>query len=126
MAALPISDGGADVSPLDASAFADRIAALKPAAYAPDRAGALQAASRFLSSNPKAEILWIADGLELGGASDFADKLKSLAGDRSLTVATDARTPVAINGLDEFERRAGREFYARRRAGGKGRGRESL
>ena len=36
---------------------------------APPRCAAIQ---RFLAANPKAEILWIADGLELGGAGDFA------------------------------------------------------
>jgi hypothetical protein len=101
-ALLPISQGAADLSPLDASTFDDRLAALKPAPWAPDRAGALQAADRFLHDDAAAEILWIADGLELGGASDFAARLKAVAGDRKLVVALDAETPAAVSGLDSL------------------------
>jgi len=99
-ALLPISAGAAELSPLDAPGFTDKLAALKPVAYAPDRAGALQAATQFLKAQGDVEILWIADGLELGGASDFAAKLKVAAGDRRLAVALDAETPAALSGLD--------------------------
>jgi hypothetical protein len=97
----PLSEAGADIPTLDASNYAQRLNALRPTPYAPDRALALPAINRFLQTNPKAEVLWIADGLELGGASDFAQKLKSLAGG-GLTVAVDPTTPSAISGVDSL------------------------
>jgi hypothetical protein len=97
----PVSAGGADIASLDASNYAQRLNALRPAPYAPDRASTLPAIQRFLQADPKADILWIADGLELGGAAEFAAKLKDLAGGR-VTVAIDATTPTAISGVDSL------------------------
>ncbi|MFZ0208360.1 MAG: BatA domain-containing protein, partial [Roseiarcus sp.] len=68
LAALaPISQGGLDVMPLDAANFESKLSALAPVPYAPPREAALAPIGRFLAHDPNAEILWIADGLELGG-----------------------------------------------------------
>ncbi len=72
--------------------------ALTPVPYAPDRAAASPAIERFLAREPKTDILWIADGIELGGASAFSARLASLA--RSIEVVTDSRGALALAGAD--------------------------
>ena len=57
----------------DRSGVEGRLRSLAPVPYAPDRAAALPAIERFLAREPKTDILWIADGVELGGASAFSN-----------------------------------------------------
>ena len=100
VALAPVSEGGAELTPLDAANFERRLRALAPAPYAPKREAAQAPIGRFLAADPKAEVLWIADGLESGGAGAFASALKGLAKGHDVTVAADAATPVAIDGID--------------------------
>ena len=84
-----LSQGGQDIAPLDRSGVEGRLRSLAPVPYAPDRAAALPAIERFLAREPKTDILWIADGVELGGASAFSTRLASIA--HSVEVVTDGR-----------------------------------
>jgi hypothetical protein len=93
-----LSQGGQDVAPLDRSGVEGRLHSLAPVPYAPDRAGALPAIERFLAREPKTDILWIADGVELGGASGFSTRLASIA--HSVEVVTDGRGALALGGAD--------------------------
>src|SRR5262249_12435342 len=103
LAALaPISQGGLDVMPLDAANFDSKLNALAPAPYAPRREAALAPIARFLAADPKAEVLWIADGLELGGAGAFAAELKALARGHAIDVVVDAATPIAVDGVESL------------------------
>ena len=66
--------------------------------YAPDREAALPAIERFLAREPKTDILWIADGVELGGASAFSrGSRRSPARSRCVT---DGRGALALAGAD--------------------------
>ena len=65
---------------------------------APARETALPAIEQFLAREPKTEILWIADGVELGGASGFAARLAALT--RSVEVVTDGTGARAVAGVD--------------------------
>ncbi|HEY5205132.1 MAG TPA: BatA domain-containing protein, partial [Roseiarcus sp.] len=93
-----LSEGGKDIAPLDGSGLDGRLRSLAPVPYAPERAAALPAIERFLSSEPHADILWIADGVELGGASAFSTRLASIA--HSVEVVTDSRGALALAGAD--------------------------
>ena len=93
-----LSQGGQDIAPLDRSGIEGRLRSLAPVPYAPDRTAALPAIERFLAREPKTEILWIADGVELGGASAFSARLASIA--HSVEVVTDTRSVVALAGAD--------------------------
>src|ERR1700733_14454496 len=73
-----LSQGGQDISPLDRSGVEGRLRSLAPVPYAPNRARALPAIERLLAREPKTDILWIADGVELGGASAFSNGLASI------------------------------------------------
>src|ERR1700734_2605029 len=85
--------GGQDITPLDRSGVEGRLHSLAPAPYAPDRVAALPAIERFLAREPKTEILWIADGIESGGARAFSARLASIA--HSVEVVTDGRGALA-------------------------------
>jgi hypothetical protein len=103
LAALePMSQGGMDIAPMDAASFESKLRALTPVPWSPSRDAALPPVARFLAANPKAEILWIADGLELGGASAFASGLKALARGHEVSVVSDEATPVALAGVDSL------------------------
>jgi hypothetical protein len=93
-----LSQGGQDIAPLDRSGVEGRLHSLTPAPYAPDRVTALPAIERFLAREPKTEILWIADGIESGGASAFSARLASIA--HSVEVVTDGRGALALAGAD--------------------------
>ncbi len=93
-----LSQGGQDVVPLDRSGVEGRLRSLTPVPYAPDRTATLPAIERFLASEPKSDFLWIADGVELGGASAFSARLASIA--HSVEVVTDAGSTLALAGAD--------------------------
>jgi hypothetical protein len=93
-----LSQGGKDIAPLDRSGLDGRLRSLVPIPYAPERAAALPAIERFLVGEPKTDILWIADGVERGGASAFSRRLASIA--RSVEVVTDNRGVLALAGAD--------------------------
>jgi Domain of unknown function (DUF4159)/Aerotolerance regulator N-terminal len=92
------SQGGQDIAPLDRSGVDGRLRSLAPVPYAPDRSAVLPAIRRFLAREPKADVLWIADGVELGRASAFSAGLASIA--PSIEVVTDGRGVLALTGAD--------------------------
>jgi hypothetical protein len=92
------SQGGQEIAPLDRSEVEGRLRSLTPVPYAPDRMAVLPAIQRFLAREPKTDILWIADGLELGGANGFSARLASIA--HSVEVVTDGRGALALAGAD--------------------------
>ena len=94
VAVKALTGGGREIVPLSADETDGRLRSLAPAPYSPPRQTALPAIEQFLTANPGADVLWIADGVELGGARDFASRLSQLA--RSVDVVTDgtgARAP---------------------------------
>jgi len=93
-----LSEGGQDIATLDRSGVEGRLRSLAPVPYAPDRAAALPAIERFLAREPKSDVLWIADGTELGSASAFSTRLASVA--HSVEVVTDGRGALALAGAD--------------------------
>src|SRR5271169_273184 len=93
-----LSQGGQDIAPLDRAGVEGRLRSLSPVPYAPDRAVALPAIERFLAREPKTDVLWIADGVELGGARAFSARLASIA--HSIEVVTDSRGALALAGAD--------------------------
>ncbi len=101
-AVLPISEGGLDVAPLDGPRIEEKLRALAPVPYAPPRESTLPAIVRFLDANPQAEIVWIADGIDLGGAGAFAQSLAAAARGHTLSVITDRSTPVGVAGVENL------------------------
>ena len=92
------SYGGKDIAQLDRSGLDGRLRSLSPVPYGPERAVALPAIEHFLAQEPKTEVLWIADGVERGGANAFSTKLASIT--NSVEVVTDERGMLALAGAD--------------------------
>ena len=97
---LPMSDGARDVVATDSNKALERLRAMKPMPFAPDRMSALPAAERFLAANKQAEIVWLADGLESGNARAFAEGLIKAAGDRVVQVLTRDQPQLAVSGAE--------------------------
>lgn len=72
------SDGGKALVPGDAESALERLHALAPRPFTPDRAPLGEAVSRFVAAHPGTSIVWIEDGLERGGGRAFAEKLAAL------------------------------------------------
>ncbi|MGQ0445447.1 MAG: DUF4159 domain-containing protein [Beijerinckiaceae bacterium] len=91
-AVVATSESGRDIVPLDAAKALNRLRALKPVPFVPDRLPVFSAIEKYAAAQQKKPaIVWIADGLERGHAREFAGKLAAVSGE--LTVVTD-RTPV--------------------------------
>ena len=63
-----------------------RLKQIKPKPHAVERADALPALGRFLSAAVDVDLVWLTDGVDLGGGSDFVAALGRLVGQRPLTV----------------------------------------
>src|SRR5208337_3314449 len=87
VAVKAFSEAARDITPLNEGEIEGRLRSLAPVPYAPPREAALSAIERFLTEAPSTDVVWIADGVELGGAGDFASRLAHVA--RSVDVVTD-------------------------------------
>jgi hypothetical protein len=94
IAVVATSDGPREIAPVDAGKALERLRALKPTPYVPDRVPVLGAIERFIATHPEPSIVWIADGVEAGRSREFAEKLAALSHQLSL-VADDT----AVRGL---------------------------
>jgi hypothetical protein len=98
VAVKAFSEAGREIVPLNASEVEGRLHSLAPAPYSPPRQAALPAIEEFLTREPGTDVVWIADGVELGGAGDFASRLARLS--HSVEVITDGRGARAVAGAD--------------------------
>jgi hypothetical protein len=60
---------------------------LKPSPHTPDRSEILPPLARLVRSVPDASVIWLADGVDLGGSGKFVEALNQIAGDRLSVVA---------------------------------------
>ncbi|HZD90345.1 MAG TPA: DUF4159 domain-containing protein [Pseudolabrys sp.] len=86
VAILPLSRTTRDISLQVADAARVEARQLKPKPYSVDRSAALPALERFLQASPKAEIVWLSDGVDMGTGSAFVSGLKRIVGDHPLTI----------------------------------------
>ena len=98
VAVKPLSEGARDIAPLDAAGIEGRLRSLAPVPFEPSRADSMPAIEQFLARERKTDVLWIADAVELGGASSFAATLAALS--RSIEVVTDGTGVRAIAGVE--------------------------
>lgn len=95
-----LSDASRALEPLTAPQAQDRLRAMKPLPVLPDRAAALPSIAGFVAAHPDADLVWIADGLENGGARAFAEGLGKLGLAHPPTVLSPGTTPLALAGAD--------------------------
>ncbi len=99
-ALLAVSEGARDVAVSDSSRAMERLRAIKPVPYIPDRLPALQSINKFLAANRQAEIVWFADGIAGGNSRGFAEGLVKAAGDNPVRVVTGSRSALALGGSE--------------------------
>jgi hypothetical protein len=90
---VPLSETTRDVSVETPGAARVRLHKLKPVPHSIQRADALPTISRFLSSTPDVEMVWLSDGLDLGHATDFVDGLARVLDKREITVINGGIAP---------------------------------
>jgi len=86
VALIPLSEGARDVSFEPPAAARVRLKQIKPKPYAVERADALPALGRFLAAAPDVELVWLSDGVDLGGGNDFVAAFGRLIEQRPITV----------------------------------------
>jgi Domain of unknown function (DUF4159)/Aerotolerance regulator N-terminal len=93
VAIIPLSEPSRDISFETAAAAAVRIKQLKPKPFAVERADVLVPLGRFLGNAADVEVIWLSDGVDLGGGSEFAAALARLIGGRPTTVIDGGLAP---------------------------------
>jgi len=86
VALIPLSEPARDISFETPAAARVRIKQIKPKPHAVERADALPALGRFLAATPEVELVWLTDGVDLGGGGDFVAALGRLIEQRPITV----------------------------------------
>jgi hypothetical protein len=101
VALLPLSQGARDISLETADSARVRLQQIKPVPYRVDRAETLPSLSRFLSTNPEIELVWLSDGIDLGNGAAFVTNLEQTVGQHPLTIVTGGiPQPRALNGAE--------------------------
>ncbi len=101
VALIRLSEPTRDISLETAAAARVRLSQMRPQPYAIERADALPSLGRFLDAAPSAEIIWLSDGVDLGGGKDFVAALGRLAGNRQVTVVAGGLPPAhALSSAD--------------------------
>ena len=85
-ALIPLSEPTRDISFETPAAARVRLKQLKPKPHAVNRADALPALGQFLGATPDVELVWLTDGVDLGGGSEFVAALGRLIEQRPVTV----------------------------------------
>jgi hypothetical protein len=101
VALVPLGDGPRDISFTTAGSARVRLHQIKPTPHTIERAEALPAIARFLAATTDVELIWLSDGLDLGGGTAFAASLAQTLGRRPITiVAGGIAGPRALTGAD--------------------------
>ena len=85
VALVPLSEPR-DISLETSAAARVRLRQVKPKPHTIARSDALPGLTRFLTAAPDAEVLWLSDGTDAGGAGEFVEGLAHAVDQHSLTV----------------------------------------
>ena len=77
-AVVAMSDGGREITPGEPARNLERLRALAPKPWLPDRNSVIPAIEHFVAAHPDARVVWISDGLSAGGGRAFAETLGKL------------------------------------------------
>ncbi|WP_420101356.1 DUF4159 domain-containing protein [Bosea sp. (in: a-proteobacteria)] len=86
IAVVGLAENPGEIALSDPRAALEKLRALPLEPHAPDRALHLPRIEGFLRAQPRAEIVWVSDGLALGDESAFLAALKPLAGASRLAI----------------------------------------
>ncbi len=96
------SDGAREIVASDAAKALDRLRALQPLPYVPDRRDLLAPIEAFLARHPDTSLLWVTDGTAGGHAQDFAARLATRGSALTILAGNEA-----VRGLAGAQNRAG-------------------
>ncbi|MGB6538786.1 MAG: BatA domain-containing protein, partial [Xanthobacteraceae bacterium] len=88
VALIPLSDPTRDISFAPAESARVQLQRLKPVPQTIAREQALPAIARFLAGQPNVELVWLADGTDLGGGDKFVRGLARTLGSRTITIVS--------------------------------------
>jgi hypothetical protein len=86
VALIPMSEPTRDISFETPAAARVRLKQLRPKPHAVERADTLPTLGRFLAGAGDVELVWLSDGVDLGGGSNFVAALGRVVEQRPLTV----------------------------------------
>ena len=93
VALLATAERPGEIAAVAPGAALERLRAIKPQPFLPDRAAHLASLRTFLAANREAEILWISDRTAGAAQTDaFASDLASAAAGRTVSVVADPRS----------------------------------
>ncbi len=96
VAVVATSEAGREIIASDATHALEHLRAMKPLPFIPDRLALIAAIGKFIASEPKANLVWVADGVERGHAREFAEKLAALV--PGAVLATNGQTVRVLAG----------------------------
>jgi len=99
-AVLPLSDSAREIVSLDPQALVERLRAMKPMPWLPDRIKALTTIKAWLARNREGQILWISDGVETGDFRKFAEELRAAAGTNTIRALLTEKTPAILTSAE--------------------------
>jgi hypothetical protein len=83
---VPLSEPARDLSVATAGAARVRLKQLKPKPHTVDRVDIIPAIGRLVQTTPAIEFVWLSDGVDLGGGSEFVAALARTIDGRPITV----------------------------------------
>jgi hypothetical protein len=86
IALVPLSETNRDISLETPAAARVRLRQLKPRPHTIVRADTLPVISRFAAATPDFEIIWLSDGVDVGGGNEFVEALARALDNRPLTI----------------------------------------
>src|SRR5215470_14398223 len=86
VAPVPLSETQRDISLETPGAARVRLRQLAPKPYTIDRAEALTSIGRLLERTSNIELVWLADGVDMGKSKDFVEGLARIADKHAITV----------------------------------------
>ncbi|MBV8847989.1 MAG: DUF4159 domain-containing protein [Methylobacteriaceae bacterium] len=97
-AVVTASEGAREAVLSDASHTAQKLRALKPVPFLPDRMNLVAPIEHFFTEHPRGHLTWISDGLASGQTRPFAEKLAELAKNGEVEIVNGERSPLALAG----------------------------
>jgi len=94
------SQAGVSLTKVRAADARAALHAAQPQPIAPERAKLAAPVAAIMDHEPDSETLWLADGMALGGADDFARALSPYGAQGRAQVVTGETAPLALNGVD--------------------------
>jgi hypothetical protein len=101
IATVATADRPNEIQTQNPAAAIERLRAIKPQPFLPDRRAHLDAFERFFGTTPDAEIVWISDGVSGVDGQAFIEGVNRMSGGRPVTVFKMDRAPaLALAGAE--------------------------